>query len=148
MRAAVALRVLARAVGAFQDGRGPLDEEALAAELGVPAAAVEEVLEALEGAGVVAQAGSQEEGRWLLARDPGGVRVAEVLEILAGIGEPRDLAAVTGADRVADRLLAALVEERRGSAHNLSLRELAERAAALERGEEPSGLPRTSPQAT
>jgi hypothetical protein len=43
-------------------------------------------------------------------------------------------------------MLEALVEERRGSAHNLSLRELAERGAALERGEAPAGLPRPSAQ--
>jgi len=146
MRAAVALRLLSRAVAAFSEGRGALSEEQLASDLGVPSAAVEEVTEALEQAGVVAPAGDPQEGRWLLARDPARVRVADVLEVLEGAGERRALPSISAEDRASDRLLAALVEERRGSAFNLSLRELAQRGAAPELEGGAQAQPRPSTQ--
>jgi len=146
MREAVALRVLSRAVAAFLQGSGTLDAEQVATELGVPGQAVEDVLEALLSAGIVAQAGDPEEGRWLLARDPAGVRVADVLDVLEGEGADRDVAVLSGADKASDRLLSALLEERHGSAYNLSLRELHERGLALERETDPAGLGQTSIQ--
>jgi len=132
MQAVVALRALARIVAAFLEGRPAPTAEALGEELGVPSQPVQELLEALAEQGLVASSGVEEEGTWLVARDPSRVRVAEVLETLEGRKSKLALVARTGNDRMVDRLLEALDEERRGSAYNLSLRELAERGAELE----------------
>jgi membrane protein len=140
MRASVALRVLVRAVEGFLSGRGALSADETAQTLGVPAQAVDEVLEALRTAGVVESAGEPEAGRWLVARDPSSVRASDVLQVLEGTNTRGQLASKTGGDRAVDRLLEALELERRESAYNLSLLELVDRARALERDSEPAGL--------
>jgi hypothetical protein len=66
--------------------------------------------------------------------------------VLEGAASRGQIAAKSGGDRAVDRLLDALEVERRESAYNLSLRELVERARALERDSEPAGLGATRAQ--
>ncbi len=140
MRASVALRVLVRAVEGFLAGRGAFSADEVAQQLAVPVQAVDEVLDELRTAAIVEGAGEPEAGRWLVARDPASVRASDVLQVLEGTNSRGQIASATGSDRAVDRLLESLELERRESAYNLSLRELVERARALERDSEPAGV--------
>ena len=110
--------------------------EVLARELGVPAQPVEELLEALAAAGRRGvRRGADDDGTWLRrARPRARCAWPRCWRSLEGRRPRCALVARSGDDRVVDRLLAALDEERRGSAYNLSLRELAERGARARGG--------------
>lgn len=146
MRAAVGLRVLVRGVEGFLAGRGAFSADEVAQQLAVPVQAVDEVLEELRAAAVVESAGEPEAGRWLVARDPSSVRASDVLQALEGATTRGQIASPTGGDRAVDRLLEAFEVERRESAHNLTLRELVERARALERDAKSAGIGATRAQ--
>ncbi|MEL6712168.1 MAG: YhjD/YihY/BrkB family envelope integrity protein [Planctomycetota bacterium] len=81
----VALRMVARLTRAFLGAGGPVRVEELSAELGAPERVLEEIAGSLEGAAIVATVELDgEESGLLLARDPGSVRLGEVLEALKG----------------------------------------------------------------
>jgi DNA-binding IscR family transcriptional regulator len=133
----VALRVALRLAEAFLGGRPAPDAESLAAGLSIPARPVEETLEALRGRGIAAPVlGADERAGWLLARDPASVRVADLLAAI----EERGSGARLAPEPLVEDLLSALGEERRGSARNLSLLELARRSLGERAGAELGAL--------
>lgn len=127
----VAVRALASVCDAFLAGQPARDTSSIAARLGVSPRAVEEVLSDLARGGLLSQSDPTDPslgGGWLPARDPGLIRVVDVLEVLRGEGRDNALEADNELDRLADRSMSGLEAEARSSAHNRSLRELVEEA--------------------
>lgn len=142
----LSVRVMARLCGAFLAGEAAPSVPQLAARLGVSGAAVEGVLVPMRERGLVVSLEPSErapEGGWQPARSPESIRVSDVLGAVAGKFEDGDLAPPDPLERNGDRALARLDEERRTSAHNLTLRELVERAAR----EAPAPLASAQPRA-
>ncbi len=81
----LALRLMARITQAFMGGTAPHRSEDLAEELGCPDRTLEEVTRSLESAGILAVADSDDQDPTLvLAKDPGIVRLQDVLDALKG----------------------------------------------------------------
>ncbi len=140
-RSAVGLRVLARVVQAFRRGTQAPSAEQLERELSLPSQPIDDVLETLEGARLVARVGSgQDPQTWLPAREPAAIRVVDVLEALEGARDVPGTSEPSALERTADRLLEGIAGERRGSVYNLSLSELCERGEALSRETDAAGL--------
>lgn len=125
----VALRALVRIADAFLAGAPPLDASTLGKEIGVHPRDVDDVLSELARSGIVSHAESEDRSQptWLPARSPERIRVADVVSVLRGDGEPGPRARGE-LDRHVERLAAKLDEEARTSAFNLSLRELVDDA--------------------
>ena len=144
----VAVRVMTRICAAFLHGREPREADGLARELELPPQPVDEALDGLRDAGLLAAVGEGER-RFLPARDPGTISLKHVLDALKGRGDRPGLAARGPADRTVDRWLASLEEELEGSVHNRTFRELALNhplEEPTESGEETEGLGETSVQ--
>jgi len=130
-RVALALRAVLRTTLSFLEGGPRPTVAALAAEFGVQPRAVEGVLNALEQAGLLAAVDEDGQGgaTFVLARDPGSIRIKQVADALSTAGdEEGELPERMGADETIDRLLRRLDGELAGSASNIDLRELARRA--------------------
>lgn len=120
------LRATVRLATSFAAGEPPRTSSAIAEELTLPEPAVGNALALLVRAGILAMAEREDEWVYVLARDPGSIRVKEVLDALRRTGTGVDLAPRTASDVVADRTLAGLEAEYVASPHNRTLRELAE----------------------
>jgi membrane protein len=139
-RAALALRVAARLTQAFLSDSPPRTASDLARDTGVPSAPVDEVLDYLDKRGIAACSEDEGQSVWILARDPGRVRVADVLGAaeIEGADAVERLPATSALDLALERSIAALDAERKDSASNLSLREIVERVALeAQRSSEP-----------
>jgi membrane protein len=127
-RARLVVRVAVRLAQTFVQDSPPRNASDLARELGVPSAPVDEVLDTLSAAGLAACSDDPDGGHWRVARDPGQVRLVDVIDAALAAGGGTSPASGT-LDRVIDRMLEQFAEERRGSAANLRLRDLVELAA-------------------
>lgn len=126
----LALRLMARITRSFVEGTSPHRSEDLADDLGCPERTLEEVVRSLESAGIIAVADADDQDPTLvLAKDPGIVRLQDVLDALKGDSiEERD-----GFDSSADGSLDGIVErafrqfrsQRDAAGGNMTLRELA-----------------------
>jgi membrane protein len=90
MRERLALAIMARIGEHFIAGRPAWTLQRLTQNLGVPMHAVQGVLEALEGSGLLARDG-EDPPAFLLARDPSAVSVGELLDSVRSAGEDRFL---------------------------------------------------------
>jgi membrane protein len=119
-------RFAAEIARAFVRGEDPPDLATLAREAGVPSRLAEEVLEHLTKSGFVVRANPNGVPRYVLAREPGSVRLSSVLASLDETNDPQELG-TPRRDQEA-RQLGDLVEtlETAGDATpaNLSLREV------------------------
>ena len=143
----LSVRVMARLCEAFLRGEPAPGVSQLAARLGVSGAAIEGVLLPMRELGLVVSLEPTErgpEGGWQPARSPESIRVSDVLLAVAGKFDAVDLAQPDGIDLSGDRSLARMDEERRTSAHNLSMRELVERSAREAPAPLASAQPRTA----
>jgi membrane protein len=138
-RESLALRAMMRLSRAFLAGERPPRSLDIAASLGITPREVDEVLRELERGRLAARVDSVDGAdgpSFLPARDPGSIRVKDVMEAFAGVGVDAPLPATDELDTRVDRLLSKLGEEARTSTYNRSLRELVEeersRAAAPE----------------
>lgn len=145
-RESLALRLTGRIAAAFIEGAPPRGSSELAAELGVSARAVNQVLETLLERGIVAQTQEGEEDLYLPARDPETVDVAEVLAAVRTDPAAHALPVRTRLDERVDRILEGLDCEARASLHNYSLRELALAARETEPEQAPVGELRKAPE--
>ena len=143
-RARLVVRVAARLAQAFVEDTAPRSEGDLARELGVPSTPVDDALEVLAAAGLAAASEEDEARLWRIARDPARVTLSDVLDAALAGGDGA-LAAAGELDRIVDRQLGLLGEERRGSPANLTLREVVERAAR-DRAAAADGLTAARPQ--
>jgi membrane protein len=137
----VLLRASVRIAAAFLAGEPPVTSHAIGGALGVSSREVDEVLRDLERGRLVSHVDSAESADGVAyqpARDPGSIRVTDVLDALSGVGLDAPLKARDELDRRLDRLLSKLGEEARGSAYNRTLRELAEEARARANAGEPA----------
>lgn len=137
----LALRASVRIAAAFLAGEPPVTSHAIGGALGVSSREVDEVLRELERGRLVSHVDSAESADGVAyqpARDPGSIRVTDVLDALSGVGLDAPLKARDELDRRLDRLLSKLGEEARGSAYNRTLRELAEEARARANAGEPA----------
>jgi len=129
----LALRASVRIAAAFLAGEPPVTSHAIGGALGVSPREVDEVLRELERGRLVSHVENPESAdrvAYQPARDPGAIRVTDVLDALSGVGLDAPLKARDEIDRRLDRLLTKLGEEARGSAYNRTLRELVEEAQA------------------
>lgn len=117
-REVLALRACANIVARFLTGKGPTGQSDLAEILAVPLAALGQVLDPLVDDGILADGGPDAQPHWLPARDPGSVRVSDVLASLRGKETEREADAVEG---IYDGLLASLAD----AEQNLDLERLA-----------------------
>ncbi|MFY9314540.1 MAG: YihY/virulence factor BrkB family protein [Burkholderiales bacterium] len=90
MRERLALAVMGRIGEHFMAGQPAWTLRQLTQTLGVPMHAVQAVLEALEGRGLLARSG-EDPPAFLLARDPSAVSVGELLDSVRSAGEDRSL---------------------------------------------------------
>jgi len=90
MRERLALAIMARIGEHFLAGRPAWTLQQLTQSLGVPMHAVQVVLEALEGRGLVAR-NAEDPPAFLLARDPSAITVGELLDSVRSAGEDRFL---------------------------------------------------------
>ncbi len=125
LRETVALRATARVVRAFLAGDAPPTAVALAGAIGLPLRSTEEVLRDLTGRGVLATTQREDEVVYLPARDPGQVRVADVLEVLRGDVRAAALPAGDAIDAEIQRRLDNLARAVERSADNRTLEQLA-----------------------
>ena len=127
---ALAVRLAVRVSTRFVQGLRPAGIGALAAELEVPEATVEEIVEPLVREGVLLRAEESGDDQALaLGRDPDQVRVLEIVDAIAGRRGTVPGGSEEATDRVVAEALERLEEERRDSAHNVTLRRLVQRAA-------------------
>ncbi len=139
----LALRAVTRIARAFLEGAAAVEPRAIAADLGVSLREVEEVLVELERGHLVSHIDTVEgvDGAgYVPARDPGSIRVLDVLDALSGAGVDAPLKAVDGLDQRLDRILDKLGQEARGSAYNRTLRELVDEARARATSDEAATL--------
>lgn len=125
---AIALMAMLR-LGERMAGRtGTVTPASLAADFGVDAAAMGEVLRRLErGALVIESGGGDGAGRGLfLARDSGAIALAEVVDCVRDDGAAR----AAGADRRVAAMVARLHTAERETLGTLTVRDMVERAAA------------------
>jgi membrane protein len=129
-RETLALRALVRITHAFLSADSRRTTASIAAELGVSPRSVEEVLRTLEGAQLVVCTEDVEESGdvFVLSRDPGRITIKMVQDALRAVDTGESIAPRGMADEEVDRLLAKMGDEAAGSAYNLNLRELVERA--------------------
>jgi len=120
------LRAIVRIATSFAGGEAPRTSTAIAEELALPEPAVGNALALLVRAGILAMGENEDEPIYMFARDPGTIRVKEVLDALRRSGAGVDLEPRTASDVVADRTLSGLEAEFVASPHNRTLRELAE----------------------
>jgi len=120
------MRAVVRLATSFAAGERPRTSSSIAEELTLPEPAVGNALALLVRAEILAMAEQDDEQVYVLARDPGTIRVKEVLDALRRAGIGVDLAPRMASDVVADRTLAGLEAEFVASPHNFTLRQLAE----------------------
>ncbi|HET9699497.1 MAG TPA: YhjD/YihY/BrkB family envelope integrity protein [Burkholderiales bacterium] len=90
MRERLALVIMGRITEHFIAGQPAWTLRQLTQTLGVPMHAVQVVLDALEGSGLLARSGD-EPPAWLPARDPSAITVGQMLESVRAAGEDRFL---------------------------------------------------------
>ncbi|MCY2961107.1 MAG: YihY family inner membrane protein [Planctomycetota bacterium] len=135
------MRAAVRIAASFAASKPPRTSTAIAEDLALPEPAVAGSLSLLARAGILAVADHEGEPCWMLARDPANVRVKDVLDALRRSGARVDLAPRSAADVVADRTLVGLETELQESAHNRTLRELADEVLATpEPGQPPRAI--------
>ncbi|MEM7517813.1 MAG: YhjD/YihY/BrkB family envelope integrity protein, partial [Planctomycetota bacterium] len=123
----LAMRVVARIARAFQRGDEAQSASELAESLNFPVRATAEVIEPLRAHGVlVAVDRGGLEDSLLPARALESITVKNVLDALKGTIGPVEVPSEAPVDRRLDELLAGLDSEAAQSAHNVSLRELAD----------------------
>ena len=127
LRETLAVVAAAHVARDFISGEAPRSPAALAEVLRVPALAMEEILEALARAGLLAQTAAGREVRYLPARDLDTIRVGDVRGALRRDARAEGLRAEV--ERQLEpgllRVLNAAEEESRRSPQNVTLRELA-----------------------
>ncbi len=128
----IGLRSVLHVATTFLRGAPPVGAEEIAERLGLPLRSVTAALDQLAASGILAAANESEGASWILARDPGLVRVLDVLDSLRGSGERTSIPVRSPSDAEADRVLRGLEQEQAGSRHNQTLRELAEAAIRTE----------------
>lgn len=127
---ALALRLMARITQSFVGGTSPHRSEELADDLGCPESTLEEVVRSLESAGIIAVADADDQDPTLvLAKDPGIVRLQDVLDALKGdsLGD-RDRFDSSGdgsLDGSVERAFRLFRAQRDAAVANRTLRELA-----------------------
>jgi len=124
------LRAAVRIATAFAAGAPPRTSAGIALDLSLPEPKVSEALAGLERSGILAITEQGEEPGWVFARDPGTVRVKDVLDVLRRSCGKVDLPPTSASDVLADRSLSGLEAEAASSGYNRTLRELAEEALA------------------
>lgn len=125
---AAGLRAVLRIAQSFAAGEPPRSSTAIAEDLALPEPAVAGSLGQLARAGILAVADHEGAPAWVLARDPATVRAKDVLDALRRSGARVDLPPRTASDVLADRVLDGLDDAVLASAHNRTLRELADEA--------------------
>jgi membrane protein len=128
-RAALAPRLAGRIARAFLGGARPPAAQELAAELGVAAHVVDEILERLAEHRLLARTPRDGVEGWLPARDPQTIAVLDLLLALRRGPASKVPPVRSRLDERTDRVLAALEAEAARSLHNHTLSEL---AAALD----------------
>lgn len=126
--ARLVVRVAARLAHTFVADAPPRTASDLARELGVPSPPVDAALETLSSSGLAACSEHPDGARWRVARDPARVTLSDVIDAALSGGASNAGRSIGALDPLIDRQLGAFAEERRGSAANLTLRELVERA--------------------
>jgi membrane protein len=129
MRERVALAIMGRIGEHFLSGQPAWTLQQLTQVLGVPMHAVQAVLEALEGRGVVARS-AEDPPAFLLARDPSAITVGELLDGVRSAGEDRFLKpeALPVTPQV-DRVLKQLDQTMHASLEQVTVKDLASSAA-------------------
>jgi membrane protein len=124
MRERVALRLMRRVAGAYYAGRGGVGSEEVAAELNLPLDPVEDVVEALLGAGMLSQTGT-EPPRLLPGRPPDETPIKALLDAVRSARED-DLVAPARlpAEPALDALEQALEEAADGALAGRTLKDL------------------------
>jgi len=140
-RERLGLRVVARIAAAFLRGRPAPSAFELADEIAVPERAVQDVVDRLVAQRLVIQAEDAIEPSLLPARELDTITVKQVLDALKGAGGPVEVPPGGTLDRELEELYSSIEEEREASAHNKTLRELAELEA-----EPPGELPAIGPR--
>lgn len=140
LRETLAVVIAAHVARDFLSGGPWRSHVALADLLEVPALTIEEILEALVRAGVLARTASGREVGYLPARDPDTIRVYDLRDALRREAQAETIRA--GVERHIDpelqRVVHAAEEESRSSPQNVTLREL---AAMLARGDAAMSAP-------
>ncbi len=137
----LALRILARVASSFLSAGDPPSVWELAKSLEVSEHTIREVVLKLRDHHVLATTESEADARLYPARDLDSVRVKDVFDALKGSDGRPDFPTTDAGDRALDELYANWETQARTSAHNLTLRELAETTSA-ELAPEPARGPR------
>ena len=126
----LALRAMLRVAIAFRKGEPPFALERLGSDLGVPERSLQQVLDKLSSAGLVALAeeDARKELTILPARDLALIRLQDVLDALTEKSAPWQVPQEGTDDRILGESLRAFESARAGSAENVSLEALARRA--------------------
>lgn len=129
----LALRSMTRIASAFLVSEPAVSSRAIAGSLGVSPREIDEVLVELERGRLVTHVDTLDGASgpfYVPARDPGAIRVTDVLDALSGVGVDAPLSASDELDARVERLLHKLGQESRSSAFNRSIRELVDEARA------------------
>ena len=127
-RQRLALGLLLHLTRRFKHGLPPASLDEIASEVGAPRPLVLDLFETLCEAGFAVRSGDEDQQFFGTAVEPGLVRVADVLKVLAEVGDTADCEEPSGHGiGVADEILAALARAADESPANLSLAAWAER---------------------
>ncbi|MHC5012843.1 MAG: YhjD/YihY/BrkB family envelope integrity protein, partial [Planctomycetota bacterium] len=127
-REAIALCIALEIAQAFRDSGVSWTADDLAETLKVPVRTVRDVLNHLEGGGIVAELGRDREDAYQLGRPAERILVTDVITCLRGVRKPID--AATEVRRPVERLLATLEEGQQKSAAGRTLVDLLDEVAA------------------
>jgi membrane protein len=143
----VALRALTWVARSFLEGRQPWTIPALSERMRVPELWIDDVVDTLVAAGILAFANGDRGQALLPARALDSIRVCDVRDALSGSRMTENFPARDAASGRVERVLAQLDGVAADSAHNHTLRELGEEAVrdAAELGGEPQ---RAAPETT
>lgn len=125
----LAVRAALRIAMRFCGGQEPARVRALADELEVPEASLEEVVEPMVKAGLLIRAEPEDDDQPIvLGRDPDQVRLQDVIDAVAGRSEGVEEHGSEPVDALACAALQRLEAERADSSSNVTLRRLAQQA--------------------
>ncbi|MCP3920588.1 MAG: YihY family inner membrane protein [bacterium] len=131
---ACAIRAMTRIAVAFLRGARPWRISSLAAELNVPERTLEQIVQHLRGADIVATAEDDDEFEYELlpARDLTRIMLTDVFDALRDKKRPVRLPAEGALDSSVDAALERYESERQGARYNVTMQALAQDAIALE----------------